>query len=272
MSQYLCIKISNNDEALLAHLSLLPFDSFQEQEDGSLDAYILTEEYTEFVKNEVLDICSVFNATVTVDELEDKNWNEEWESNFQPVEVGDFVRIRADFHEIKPGFKYDLLIHPKMAFGTGHHQTTYTMMKAMESIDFTNKEVFDFGCGTGVLSLLASKLGAQSIEAVDIEEPSYENTIENARINDCDNIQTYLGGIDAVPQKEYDIILANINRNVLLAHVAELYALAKRPGILLLSGILDQDFDAINDAFTGIGFGLHKKYGKEGWLCLEFVK
>lgn len=272
MSKYICVHISTNDEALLAHLSLLPFDSFEEKEDGTLDAYIATEEFNDFVKNELTDITGVFNAGWTFDALEDKNWNEEWESNFHPVEVDDFVRIRADFHPSVPGFQYELLIHPKMAFGTGHHQTTYMMMKAMRDISFDQKTVFDYGCGTGVLALLASKLGASNIVAVDIEEPSYQSTVENADINQCTNIDAYLGDITVVPSTPYDIVLANINRNVLLASAEALSGMTANGGILLLSGILDQDFEVINEAFSEKGFQLQKKLGKDAWLCLQYSK
>jgi len=271
MSKFLKVSISKNDEVLLAHLSLLPFDSFQENDNGTLDAYIADEEWTSFVQNEVNDVASMFDANVEVSELENKNWNEEWETNFTPVEVDDFVRIRADFHPSLPGFVYELTIHPKMAFGTGHHQTTYTMIKAMRTLEFEGKNVFDFGCGTGVLAIVASKMGAKAIDAVDIEDASFENTIENAKINECKNITTYLGDLSMVPVVKYDVILANINRNVLLADASDLVARLINPnGVLLLSGILEADFDAIHEQYTKLGLKLSKRFGKEGWLCLMF--
>ncbi|HPN72338.1 MAG TPA: 50S ribosomal protein L11 methyltransferase, partial [Saprospiraceae bacterium] len=218
MSKFLKVSISKNDEVLLAHLSLLPFDSFQENDNGTLDAYIAYEEWTSFVQNEVNDVASMFDANVEVSELENKNWNEEWETNFTPVEVDDFVRIRADFHPSIPGFEYELTIHPKMAFGTGHHQTTYTMIKAMRTLQFVGKNVFDFGCGTGYFVFpIAKRVSPHgTIWALDILKQKIEIIESQAKLSGITNIIAKRANLEkekgsSLPKESIDwVIMVNM--------------------------------------------------------------
>jgi ribosomal protein L11 methyltransferase len=269
---YSIITVKPFSEELLALFTSLPFDSFEEKDD-SFDGYIDQSLLNETLLDEIRQITERYNAEYTISELEHQNWNEIWESNFSPVEVDDFVRIRADFHEEKEGFAYDLVIQPKMAFGTGHHQTTYMMIQAMKSLNFKDTEVLDYGCGTGILSIVAEKLGAKEVVSVDIEYPSYENTIENAAKNNCIKISSIHGILSDVPQKQYDVILANINRNVLLESASNLISLLRENGILLLSGILLDDYDAIMHKFNvELSLTPVMELKRDQWMCLQFKK
>ena len=268
---YSVISVKPSHDEMFALFTTLPFDSFQENEDG-FDAYIDQDLLNEDLLAEIKNITDRYQAEFTISDLPNQNWNELWESNFTPVEVDDFVRIRADFHEPRSGFDHELVIQPKMAFGTGHHQTTYMVIKAMKDIDFDNKDVLDYGCGTGILALVAEKLGAKEIIGVDIEYPSYENTIENAAKNDCTKITSIHGVLSDVPQKKYDVILANINRNVLLDSAENLVHLLKENGILLLSGILIDDYEIIMQKYnTELGLKLQKELTRDQWMCLQFT-
>lgn len=267
---YKIFTFNQNNEVLLGMLSGLPFDSFEEFED-KLEAYLMNNELNDDLISNVDEISNMLEVEYSIRDIEHKNWNEEWESNFSPVEVEDFCRIRADFHERIDNFDYELTIHPKMAFGTGHHQTTHMMIRAMKDIDFAGKTVLDYGCGTGILAILAEKLGAIVCDAVDIELPSYENTIENASINECDHINAIHGILEDVPNQAYDIILANINRNILLNSVDGLVSRISSNGILLLSGLLSQDEEIILECYNP-SFKLIEKFQRDNWICLKMSK
>ena len=271
MKSYSRFTFSVNDDALMALLSSLPFESFEEIDD-TLVGYIPTEECTEENKSSIHEYADMFFSKFSYEIIPDQNWNALWESNFSSVEIDKFCRIRADFHEdLSSQFQYQITINPKMAFGTGHHQTTYMMMKAMADIDFKDKSVFDYGCGTGILAILASMLGASPILALDIEEESYLNTIENASINHVVNVKAMQGTIVLVADKRFDIILANINRNVLLDSCIEIKKSLFLGGILLLSGILKDDVEIIHQTYSDVGFELLTSDQKEDWVCLKFV-
>lgn len=269
LEKYLAITLQSNDEAMLGLLSALPFDSFEETESNYV-GYIAADAFTPEVESALNEITAKFNVQYNTDELEPQNWNEIWEATFQPIEVGHFCRVRADFHPPVAGFEYDLIINPKMAFGTGHHATTYMMIENMASINFKNKYVLDYGCGTGILAILASKSGADTVDAVDIEPESYNNTIENASINQVTNIHAFCGTLDAVPLGLYDIVLANINRNVLIDTIASLHERIKPQGILLISGILLSDKDAILHSFGQYNLQEYKITERDGWLAIAF--
>ena len=269
---YTVFTVKPYSEELLALFTLLPFDSFEEKDD-SFDAYIDQSLVDAPLIDEVEQYVNQYGASYELSTMENQNWNEIWESNFSPVEVDDFVRIRADFHESKNGFIYEIVIQPKMAFGTGHHQTTHMMVQAMRNIDFSNKKVLDYGCGTGILAIVAEKLGAHEVIGVDNEYPSYENTIDNALKNRCYYIKSIHGIIDDVPQQKYDIILANINRNVLLDSADKIFNLLSESGILLLSGILLDDYDVIMQKYnTALSLPLVESYKRDQWMCLHFTK
>ena len=267
---YKIFTFNKNNEVLLAMLSDLPFDSFQEFDD-TLDGYVLINDLNDEMISGVDEISDMLDVTYSVQDIEEKNWNEEWESNFSSVEVDSFCRIRADFHERSDDFDFELTIHPKMAFGTGHHQTTHMMIRAMKDISFVGKTVLDYGCGTGILAILAEKLGAVHCDAVDIELPSYENTIENAATNECHHIKSIHGTLDDVPNQAYDVILANINRNILLDSVDGLASRVHKDGILLLSGLLAQDEAVILSSYE-TNFKLIDKFQRDNWICLKMVK
>ena len=222
-------------EILIALFSQFPFDTFEENETG-FSSYIPSDSWTDDIEKGIIGIKQNFDFRVEKNFIPYQNWNEIWESNFHPILVGNFCGIRADFHEPLQQVKHEIVINPKMAFGTGHHETTFMVMSLMEEMDFAEKMVFDYGCGTGILAILASQLGAKNIDAVDIEQPSYENTVENAEINSISNIQPYLGTLTAVEKGDYDIILANINRNVILDSLPALFIKLKKGGILVVSG------------------------------------
>jgi ribosomal protein L11 methyltransferase len=261
-------------EILTAVLGELPFDTFEDTETG-LKAYIPERDLTESVENELVELSEQFDFTFDKTFIPYQNWNSVWESNFQPIQVDDFVAVRADFHPNTEGVEFDLIVNPKMAFGTGHHETTYMMMQHMRSINFLEKKVLDYGCGTGILAILASKLGAIDLEAVDIEEPSYENTVENCRINDVPNVKAIWGILDDVLSHDFDIILANINRNIIIDSLDELKKRLKKrenptdsDNILLISGFLKIDENTILQATNYAGFKHQKTLQRGNWLSM----
>src|SRR6476661_5603092 len=235
MSNYIEIKIENissaQSEILIAQLSEIGFEGFEEGE-SFLSAYIDQEALNEI---ELKNLVSSHDLTYSKNLIEQKNWNEEWEKNFEPVIIDDFVTIRAEFHKPIKNVEHEIIITPKMSFGTGHHATTYMMIQQMRNIDFKNKSVFDFGTGTGVLAIIAEKLGAAKIIAIDNDEWSISNANENIERNNCKNIQLLLSDSPLVSNR-FDVILANINKNVILQYLEVLSNLLIENGQLLVSG------------------------------------
>ncbi len=261
-------------EILTAVLGELPFDTFEETETG-LKAYMPEAELTENIEQELTELSQEFDFNFDKIFIPYQNWNSVWESNFQPIQVDDFVAVRADFHPHTEGVVFDLVVNPKMAFGTGHHETTYMMMQQMRTIDFKGKKVLDYGCGTGILAILASKLGAIDLEAVDIEQPSYENTIENCAVNHVKNVTSIWGILDNVPSHDFDIILANINRNIIIDSLDDLKNRLKKrekpsdtEGVLLISGFLKIDENTILQATNYAGFKHQKTLNRGNWLSM----
>lgn len=271
MDNYIKITVSKYDEGLMALMSLLPFESFEDIEETMI-CYIKQDALNEDAQKEMEGYLNMFGCTYVSEIIPPQNWNAVWESNFDPVEVDDFCRIRADFHDSSDEFDFELTIHPKMAFGTGHHETTHMMIQQMRHLDFVDKSVFDYGCGTGVLAILAELLGATKVYAIDIEQPSYESTVENAQINQATLLKAGHGDISLAIGNKYDIILANINRNVLLASVDQLSDMLNNSGILLLSGILEEDEDLILDAYEFAGFKYLDTKQRGKWLCIKMIK
>ena len=258
-------------EIILAFLSELEFDTFEETTEG-LNAFLPETLFNPAIENRLEEIKEQFNFEWTRSWIPYQNWNKKWESNFEPILVDDFCGIRANFHPPIPNVKYEILIHPKMAFGTGHHATTYSMIKLMRELKFKKTKVLDFGCGTGILAILANKMGATIIDAVDIELPAYENTLENAQINDTHNIQVYHGTLDNILDSQYDIILANINRNVILESLLTLYNKLKIGGALLTSGILNTDASLIQQAAEKTGFTTDDRLDRGEWVSFKFLR
>lgn len=258
-------------EIVIALLASQPFDTFQETETG-VDAYIPASMLTDETEEYLLELSREHRFEFRKEFIPGQNWNEIWESNFHPVIVGDFCGIRADFHPPHENVKIELIINPKMAFGTGHHETTYMVVEAMETLPFEGAKVLDYGCGTGVLAILASRLGAGFTDAVDIEEESFLNTAENCRVNLVSNVQAFHGTLDVVPGKDYDIILANINRNVILDSLPSLSGMMKPGGILVVSGFVKEDEDLLKNALSLQQFQLIEIKRKNNWLAMVAVK
>ncbi|MFN5365966.1 MAG: 50S ribosomal protein L11 methyltransferase [Bacteroidota bacterium] len=258
-------------EVLVAFLAEAPFDTFEENEQG-LSAYLPARagmQEAEALLNELQD---QFSYEWSKEFIPGQNWNELWESNFQPVIVNDFCAVRADFHAPIPEVKWELVINPKMAFGTGHHETTWQCMAAMEQLPMEGTRLLDFGCGTGILAILASKLGASEIEAVDIEDESYRNTLENSEANGVSNVMARCGTLDAVQGRDFDGVLANINRHVILDALPRLADMTKPGSWLLVSGILLSDEQVVTAAARAAGYELSWFGSRGNWLCGLFTR
>ena len=269
MQNYTKYTFNSTNEILIAQLFALGFDSFQELDDSS-EGYILDEMITDELSASVKEIADRFEATYEVEKLENKNWNEIWESNFDPVSVGEFCTVRADFHEADDTVKHDIIINPKMAFGTGHHETTYMMIDTMSEVDINEKSVFDFGCGTAVLAILAKRLGSARTLAIDIEEESASNSAENADVNNVEAIDIRQGVIQDLEPEKFDIILANINRQVLLDTADMIAAHQNQGGILLVSGVMHQDEEIVENRFNDANYKRHSIKSRGEWLCIRY--
>ncbi|MEO1624439.1 MAG: 50S ribosomal protein L11 methyltransferase, partial [Bacteroidota bacterium] len=243
-------------ELLLAFLSQLPFDSFQEAEHpDQLDAYIAENLDDANLDQSLQSLKEQWQFRYQKERMPDQNWNALWESNFESIQVGNFCGIRADFHPSMDGVQYQIVINPKMAFGTGHHETTHMMVQRMAQLSVQGLRVLDYGCGTGLLAILAAQMGASEVEAVDIEQAAYDNSLENARCNGTPDIKIFKGDLSAVPPgPPYDLILANINRNVILNSLPSLYDRLQVGGRLITSGFVEQDRDLMDASFQQAGF------------------
>lgn len=261
------------NELLIAELSTIDFNGFLEEENQLL-AYIEEAAYQAEAKAKVAELTQKYQLQISTKILADQNWNAQWEADYQPVRVEDFCVVRASFHPPVEGVEHELIVTPKMSFGTGHHATTYMMILQMQDLDFLQKKVLDYGCGTGVLAILAQKLGAAPIDAVDIDVWSYENTLENKVLNQVPQqaLQVYHGELSAVPPQSYDLILANINRNVILGTMSNMAARLNTGGKLLCSGFMEQDIALVIEAAQAEGLHLERQEAREQWRCLLFSK
>ncbi len=255
-------------DMLIAMLSEIGYDGFEEGENELL-AYTGEEA---FKAAELDAVAGALGVSFETEAIAQQNWNALWESNFQPVIVDDVCTIRAHFHDIEIKTPYEIVITPKMSFGTGHHATTQLMMLQMNDIDIKGKSVLDFGTGTGVLAIFAEMLGAANIFAIDNDEWSVENAIENIARNKCGNITVKQGSLEDVPATKWDIILANINRHILLQYMTTMYSLLDDNGVLLLSGLLAEDKEIIAGSAAGTGFGLVKVTQIDNWISIQFDK
>jgi ribosomal protein L11 methyltransferase len=255
-------------EILIALLANIEYEGFAELDD-SLTASIPS---SLFNKQELKSVCDDLNVAYEVEVVKEQNWNAEWEKSFEPVIVEGFCTIRAHFHTMDVKTIHDIVITPRMSFGTGHHATTQLMIETMKDISFNDKKVLDFGTGTGVLAILAEKLGAASITAIDNDEWSYSNAIDNCKQNDSKHIEVAQGSLEDIGTAGFDIILANINRHILLQYMTDMYNQLSKGGNLLLSGVLTEDEHIIKDAATSTGFRYISKREKNNWLCIAFSK
>ncbi|HEY4784594.1 MAG TPA: 50S ribosomal protein L11 methyltransferase [Bacteroidales bacterium] len=264
--------IEFTSEILAQELSDLGFESFENSKD-SLLAYIPINNFSETLFESLTS--NIFNlGTVKYSHsiIKDQNWNEEWEKNFQPVLIANKCYIRAPFHEKNSDVLYEIVMEPKMAFGTGHHETTSLMIEQMLVLDFKGKQVLDMGCGTGVLSIMASMLKAAQILAIDIDEWAFQSTVENCKVNHVDNVTVDKGDIDLILGKKFDIILANINRNILLNQIPSCSAVLASNGLLLMSGIYRSDFEIIKDTALSNGFKYICLSEKNNWIAILFTR
>lgn len=257
-------------DILIAELGELGFESFVENETGLL-AYILKSEWQDNVLEDLF-VCQNpnFGISWTSKEIEQQNWNAEWEKNFHPIKVGDRCMVRAPFHQAVK-VDYDIVIEPKMSFGTGHHETTHMMLQHILDNDFSGKSVLDMGCGTGVLAILAKKKGAKDVDAIDIDEWCFINTQENIERNSCADIKAYQGDSSLLEGKQYDVILANINRNILLEDIPVYAKCLKKGGALFLSGFYLEDLDAISSKCATYGLEYEKNLEKNNWISVKYV-
>ncbi len=258
-------------EILIAELGSAGFESFVENENG-VTAYIQKQDWNNEVLNNIFILSSKeFKITYEQTEVAQTNWNEEWEKNFNPIEVNDLVSVRAPFHE-NPNLKYDIVIEPKMSFGTGHHETTYMMVQHLLEIDVNEKEVLDMGCGTGILAIFAEMRGAKFTDAIDIDNWCYLNSLENVERNKCKNISVYEGDASLLGKKKYDVIIANINRNILLTDIEKYTSCLNEKGIVLLSGFYKEDIPLIKEEISKYNLSIDKIIERNNWTALKCVK
>lgn len=258
-------------EILIAQLGELDFESFDETEDG-VKAYIVSSlDRHDLLENIYILKNLEFEISYTVNHIEPVNWNEEWEKNFEPIEVDGICSVRAPFHP-KPDTEYDIVIEPKMSFGTGHHETTHLMIKHLLKLDITGKKTLDMGCGTGILAILAAMKGAKPVEAIDIDPWCYENTVENVERNGVSFIEAFEGDVKLLDGKQFDLMIANINRNILLADIPAYAGCLNHTGTLLLSGFYTQDIPAITEVCNQHGLNFIMNFERNNWVACKFVK
>lgn len=275
--QYLQLqfKLAPNTEVisdiLSAMLGEIGFESFLQNEIG-LEAYVPKEKFS---SQKVDQLISKFpmevNITYSFEEIEDKNWNEEWEKNyFQPVTIGKQLCIHSSFHHVDGQYEHRILIDPKMSFGTGHHQTTELMIRTVLEMNLQGKSLLDMGCGTAVLAILASQKGADPITAIDIDEWAYQNSTENVKLNDVNNVRLMQGGAELLGDETYDVILANINRNILLRDIPLYKQVLNANGLLVVSGFYREDISSIRQVCETVGLTYLHFVELDQWVAVTF--
>lgn len=260
-----------DNELMIAFLSLLPFDSFEETKDG-IKAFIPSKSIDDEFLLQINRICKQYKLEYIEEEIENRNWNKEWESSFEPVYVKSFCLIKADFHNVDEAeFKYVINITPEMTFGTGHHETTYMMIELMSELFLKGKDIFDFGSGTGILAILSKKMGANNILAMDNDPIAVDNIGKNVKANNCENINIELNDNAGIAKFSYDVVLANINRNVLESEAENISLALRKGGFLILSGILNTDKEFITNLYERNSMKLMNSIEKGIWCALKFV-
>ena len=255
-------------EILIAQLGEIGFESFVEH-DKSVEAFIKKEHWFKTILNEIQILNSPeFEISFKKKEMPLVNWNQEWEKNFDPILVDDVCSIRASFHP-KPESKYDIIINPKMSFGTGHHETTYMMVQMILQTSMIEKAVLDMGCGTGVLAILSEMVGASHIDAIDIDNWCYLNTLENIELNNCKNIVAIEGDATDI-KNSYDVIIANINRNILLADIPIYRKHLKPNGLLLTSGFYKEDLESISNICNRNDLFKVQEAKRNNWMAVSY--
>ena len=257
-------------EILIAQLGFANFESFVENEDG-VTAYIQEGDWNAEILNDIQILSSdEFEISYKQEVIEQTNWNSEWEKNFNQIQVDDLVSIRAPFHE-NPNLKYDIVIEPKMSFGTGHHETTHMMVQHLLDMDLTDKKTLDMGCGTGILAIFAEMKGAKPIDAIDIDNWCYQNSIENVERNNCKNINVFEGDASLLLNKKYDVIIANINRNILINDMEAYMNCLNENGTILFSGFYQDDIPIIDAEVSKYGLKIDKIIERNNWVALKYI-
>lgn len=273
MQKFLTLTVqceANVSEFLMAELADIGFDSFLETEQG-FEACQDLNNFDKAITEALLEKYQLPKSNYTFEEVAQQNWNAQWESSFEPVVINDKLRIRAPFHLADPSFEYELIIQPKTSFGTGHHETTASILELMLSIDFNHKKVFDYGSGTGILAILAKKLGADFLVANDIDDWAAENIKENVGLNQVSDIQFIHGDLSMVEEKGFDIILANINRNVLQASMKEMAKRLNKNGQLIISGFYEADLSVLEESIQEAGLLVQTYLTKNNWCAAILI-
>ncbi|GAA4311686.1 50S ribosomal protein L11 methyltransferase [Mucilaginibacter gynuensis] len=259
-------------DLLINELAALEFDTFEETDLG-FKAYVPESVFNqELMDTQLEPYAAMFSFHYGINIIPQKNWNEVWEGNFSPIQIQDKIFVRATFHEPHPEFPYEIVIDPKMAFGTGHHQTTSMMLELMLENEYSYKNVLDMGCGTGILAIMASKLGASAVTAIDYDPICYDSTVENSALNNTANITAICGSKEVIPDEQYDTILANINRNILLDQMERYVEVLKPGGEIYFSGFYESpDLEIITEAAVKLGLKYvgHKK--DKDWVAAKFL-
>lgn len=258
-------------EILMAELAEVGFDSFEDTPTG-IKAYIPKDSWNEQILQDIYLLSNPeFTISYQITEIEQVNWNEEWEKNFSPIVVEDLCTVRANFHPV-PNTRYDIVITPKMSFGTGHHETTYMMLQQLLPLSLEGTKVLDMGCGTGILAIMAALRGARDITAIDIDPWCVENATENVQQNNCSFIIIKEGDVSLIAGEQYNLILANINRNILLSDIPA-YTQALLPqGLLLVSGFYEEDLPAIKEKCQKVGLTYLSHIERNRWVSAKFQR
>ena len=266
-------KVSPRDpfsDILIAELGEAGFESFAENEAGFL-AYIQKDLWEEGLLDSLYTLGNPdVEVSFTQSEVEQVNWNVEWEKNFNPIVVDGRCTVRAPFHE-KGNTTFDIIIEPKMSFGTGHHETTHMMIQLLLDADLKDKDVLDMGSGTGVLAILSEMEGAAHVDAIDIDPWCYENCVENAERNKCSKVQAFQGDASLLAGREYDVIIANINRNILLEDLPVYVSCLRKGGVLLLSGFYEGDIPMLREKCESLSLNFEQKLERNLWVALKFL-
>lgn len=260
-------------DLFVADLADLGFDSFEDNDQG-FNAYIPAAQYDmQALESLLLTLPVGFDVRYTYNEIQPENWNAVWESNFEPITIGEKCHVRALFHPSRPAYPYEVVIHPKMAFGTGHHQTTSMMVEFVLEDDFQGKQVLDMGSGTGILAIMALKRGATHVDAFDNDPVCIDSIDENASLNEVTAISSQCGSVELIEGKKYDTILANINRNILLAHLPAYVEALVFGGTLYLSGFyVGDDLEMLNEKAAGLGLHFVRNKHQGQWTAACYVK
>ena len=276
MNYYACSFTNPENENLkdmfMELLGEIGFDSFMDTDEG-FEAYCQEPALDENELNDIMQMEQFANVKLLKKELiPDQDWNATWEASYEPVIINEFCRIRAPFHKVEGSYKYDLIIEPKMSFGTAHHETTSQIIELMLQSDFTGLNLLDMGSGTGVLAILAKKLGSATTVAIDNDEWAYRNALDNIRLNDENEIIVELGDANSLNERQFDIILANINRNILLRDMKEYVKCLVDGGRIFFSGFYEEDLVLITKEAERLGLKYSNHVTKNNWTAAVFVK